>query len=316
MKDQPLVSVVCTAYNHQDYIKETLEGFIVQQTNFPIEVIVHDDASTDNTASIMREYEVKYPHLFRNIYQKENQYSKKVNIWENLFVNYCRGKYIAICEGDDYWTEPLKLQKQVDFLEEHQEYSMTYARVRYYQQSTGQFISVFGCDFNGLKGLLRGNVIPTLSVCFRRHLYIDYSQSIAFDAERWKMADYPLWLYLSAKGDINFQKDIVGVYRILSESVSHSTNIENEIQFVKSYADIKRYYVNRFHVCDKRIIDNIEEQQIVGIFRALIKRRMPLNTMKSLIESCPAATFKIMILKGALYSNFICKILTSFWKRK
>lgn len=86
-----------------------------QKTNFPIEVLIHDDASTDGTQDIIREYEKKYPNIVKPIYQKENQYSKGVKV--SLVYNYsrARGKYIALCEGDDYWTDPYKLQKQVDF---------------------------------------------------------------------------------------------------------------------------------------------------------------------------------------------------------
>ncbi len=111
----PLVSIVCTTFNHGSHIKQTLDSFVMQQCNFPIEVIVHDDASTDNTAAIIKEYAAKYSFI-KPIIQSENQYSKGLNIWGYLFTKEVRGQYIAICEGDDYWIDPLKLQKQVDFL--------------------------------------------------------------------------------------------------------------------------------------------------------------------------------------------------------
>ena len=111
------VSVICIAYNHEAFIKDALEGFVMQKTNFPFEIIVHDDASTDKTPDIIRTYETKYPGLFFNIFQTENQYSKGKGDLDKIVFNTARGKYIAICEGDDYWTDPNKLQKQVDFLE-------------------------------------------------------------------------------------------------------------------------------------------------------------------------------------------------------
>ncbi len=125
-KQKPLVSICCLTYNHAPYIRECLDGFIMQQTSFPFEVLVHDDASTDGTQDIIREYEAKYPDIMKPIYQTENQYSKGVKV--SLTYNFSRaqGKYIALCEGDDYWTDPLKLQKQVDFLESHPECSLTY----------------------------------------------------------------------------------------------------------------------------------------------------------------------------------------------
>jgi len=113
----PLVSITCATYNHEAYIKEALEGFVMQKTSFPFEIIVHDDASTDNTASIIREYEARYPDLFVTIYEAENQYSKGYGDLSRIIYSAVRGKYIAVCEGDDYWTDPYKLQKQVEFLE-------------------------------------------------------------------------------------------------------------------------------------------------------------------------------------------------------
>ena len=123
-KSIPVVSICCVAYNHVHFIRQCLDGFVMQKTNFPFEVLIHDDASTDGTQDIIREYEAKYPDIIKPIYQKENQYSKGVRV--SLVYNYSRvrGKYVALCEGDDYWTDPYKLQKQVDFLEAHPDYVM------------------------------------------------------------------------------------------------------------------------------------------------------------------------------------------------
>ena len=124
----PLVSIICLTYNQAQYIRKTLEGFVMQKTNFPIEILIHDDASTDETADIIREYENKYPQIIKPIYQQENQYSKKVAIGATYIYPKVKGKYIALCEGDDYWIDPLKLQKQVDFLESHLDYALVYTR--------------------------------------------------------------------------------------------------------------------------------------------------------------------------------------------
>lgn len=120
-----MVSVCCLVYNHKPFLRECFDGFVMQKTTFSIEILVHDDASTDHSADIIREYTAKYPDLFKPIYQTENQYSKGVNVLaKNLMRS--KGKYIAICEGDDYWTDPLKLQKQVEFMEEHNDIVVTY----------------------------------------------------------------------------------------------------------------------------------------------------------------------------------------------
>jgi glycosyltransferase involved in cell wall biosynthesis len=122
----PTVSILCACYNHENFIRDTINGFLIQKTNFQFEIIAHDDASTDGTKEILIEYETKYPDIFRNIYQSENQYSKKNGYVGRIQFTAAKGKYIAICEGDDYWTDPLKLQKQVDFLENNPEYVLTY----------------------------------------------------------------------------------------------------------------------------------------------------------------------------------------------
>ena len=115
----PLVSIDCITYNHKQYIRDAIEGFLMQITNFPVEILIHDDASTDGTAEIIREYEKQYPWLIKPVYQTENQYSKHNSFISISKIQYGRalGKYIAFCEGDDYWTDHYKLQKQVDFLE-------------------------------------------------------------------------------------------------------------------------------------------------------------------------------------------------------
>jgi len=123
----PTVSVCVLTYNHEKYIRQTLSGLLMQQTNFSIEILIHDDASTDNTQDIIMEFSNKYPHIFKPVLQKQNQRSIYGGGMNPRF-NYQRanGKYIALCEGDDYWTDPYKLQNQVDFLEKNPQYSICF----------------------------------------------------------------------------------------------------------------------------------------------------------------------------------------------
>lgn len=125
----PLVSVCVITYNHEEYIRQCLDSILMQNVNFPYEILIHDDASPDGTADIIREYEAKYPGVIKPIYQTENQYSQGKSV-EKFNLERARGKYLAFCEGDDYWTDPGKLQKQVDYLEEHLEYIAYVHRVR------------------------------------------------------------------------------------------------------------------------------------------------------------------------------------------
>ncbi|MCF0216744.1 MAG: glycosyltransferase [Fibrobacteraceae bacterium] len=120
--EHPLVSIKCLAFNQEKYIAQTLDGFLMQETDFPFEIIVHDDASTDKTQDILREYQAKYPLILKPVYQKENQYSKRDGSLTRAANAPLKGKYIAECEGDDYWTDPQKLQRQADFLEQNPDY--------------------------------------------------------------------------------------------------------------------------------------------------------------------------------------------------
>ena len=131
-ENEVMVSVCCIAYNHGKYIEQTLQGFVKQITNFRFEVIVHDDASTDNTKSIIQKYVELYPDLFIPMYETENQYSKGqggINI--RIMAPKIRGKYVAYCEGDDYWSDEHKLQKQYEALENNPDCSICVHRVQF-----------------------------------------------------------------------------------------------------------------------------------------------------------------------------------------
>ncbi|MBR3724472.1 MAG: glycosyltransferase [Bacteroidales bacterium] len=136
----PSVSICCLAYNHAPFIRQCLNGFLMQETNFPIEVLIHDDASTDGTDDILREYQAKYPDKIFPIYEEQNKFSQGYRGRMDIEFNYSRakGKYIAYCEGDDYWTDPHKLQRQVDFLESHPDYSICFHRCSHLNNVTGK----------------------------------------------------------------------------------------------------------------------------------------------------------------------------------
>lgn len=214
MKDiEPLVSICCITYNHENYIRDAIEGFLMQKTSFPIEIIIHDDASTDNTAQIIKEYEDKYPDLFCNIFQNENQWSKGGgSIYARFVYPQARGKYIALCEGDDYWTDPLKLQKQVDFLEEntvcaltcHQIYDRIGEKIEHRSIiNDSRFLS------NQEIILARGKITSTLSLVFRKK-YIDNLPNWINKAP---VGDIPLVFFLMIKGKVFCFNDYMGVYR-------------------------------------------------------------------------------------------------------
>lgn len=226
-----LVSIICEVYNHEPYLRECLEGFVMQQTNFLYEILIHDDASTDGSVAIIREYEQKYPHLFKPIYQKENQYSKGVSIWRDIQIPRAQGKYIAICEGDDYWTDPLKLQKQVDILEADEtlmacctDCSVVDNHSALLKEKRG---GVVKGDMQGrynLRDFFRDNhQYPTLSVVYRRAHTREVQQKHAHTINAF-LGDWTLWICLLIYGDMYFLDEVTCAYRINPTSVTHTVN--------------------------------------------------------------------------------------------
>lgn len=173
--ETPMVSVVCATYNQEAYIRQCLEGIMMQKTSFSFEVLINDDASTDNTASIIKEFEIKYPKHIKPIYQKENQYSKGIKIDPNYNIPRAQGKYIAMCEGDDYWIDELKLQKQFDFMENHPECTMCFHNAEIENNLKDKTISHIQIeDREYFSNELFSNwIVPTASMFFRKD-FLDF----------------------------------------------------------------------------------------------------------------------------------------------
>ncbi len=215
-----MVSVCCLVYNHEPFLRECFEGFVMQKTTFPIEILVHDDASTDHSPDIIREYTAKYPNLFKPIYQTENKYSKGIPITAKYQFSRAKGKYIAMCEGDDYWTDPLKLQKQVEFLEEHSDFALCFhARDVIKNDVLEHDESVVENDVWEINEAMY-HYVPTQTVLFR-----NYPNIIP---KKCKSLDVTLWMSLSRFGKFKYIDFNGAVYRIHNGGMwSGSSALEN-----------------------------------------------------------------------------------------
>ena len=255
ISENPMVSICTLTYNQAPYIRQCLEGLLMQKTDFLFEILIHDDASTDGTVAIIQEYEKKYPSIIKPIYQKENQYSKRVNISCTFQYPRAKGKYIALCEGDDYWTDPLKLQKQVDFLENNHEYGMCYTKCRFFYQEEQKYASeAWGGPYEIFSELWDYNSIPTLTTMFSKELFLKYHNEILVHNQGWKMGDYPLWLWFAHESKIKFFKEVTGVYRVLINSVTHNKSIDKNLEFMMSLWDIKEYFNEK---CFQKTVEKI-----------------------------------------------------------
>lgn len=239
-----MVSIICLAYNQARYIRQCLDGFVMQKTNFRYEIIIHDDASTDGTADIIREYESEYPELFVPIYQTTNQYSKGISIGKTFMYPLAKGKYIAECEGDDYWTDPYKLQKQVDFMESHPDYVMCSHRFNQYIEDKKLLEEDDDKDFQGadydLKNLIGGKwLTQTLTLMFRRSaLDLQHFESYGMSM------DIILLYELLRNGKGYCLPDIMAVYRYHGGGVWSEVSL-NQRRLVEFKARLAIYDVER-----------------------------------------------------------------------
>lgn len=258
MNDLPLVSISCITYNHASYIKECIDGFLMQKTNFNFEILIHDDHSTDGTEEIIKEYAKQYPDIIKPLFEKENQYSlgKPTGsvVWN---LPRASGKYIAMCEGDDYWIDPYKLQKQVDIMENNPNCSLVISngislneitKKQYIINPMGD-IKKSGFISPNLV-LLERRLIPTASMFYRK----DQSKMPDF-FRNCPVGDRPLRLWLLSKGDIYYFANPMIMYREQSNgsfgqrvcsSFKYAKDIyDGMIAFYNNYNEFTKYKYNK-----------------------------------------------------------------------
>lgn len=272
INNPPLVAIRCVTYNHEPYIRDALDGFVIQKTNFPFIAIVHDDASTDGTADIIREYADKYPDIIKPIYETENQYSKCDGGLFRMMNKFCldsNAKYTAVCEGDDYWTDPYKLQKQVDFLEAHPDYSMVFASVRlqYENDAPEQTIGFEDRTYSPLE-IYRGWA-PTLTVVFRTVVFESDSMKVFSRIKKPVFGDTTMEMACTTVGKIYGMSDIVGNYRKLPTGASQNL-IKYPYRRLKNCMAISKYLGKDFIEVDKlrfrwRLLSSIKKSLLISL---------------------------------------------------
>jgi glycosyltransferase involved in cell wall biosynthesis len=274
MNKAPMVSVCCITFNHERYIRQCLEGILAQKCDFEYEVLIHDDASTDNTAQIISEYSSQFPNKITAILQVENQYSKGIKPLVHFLFPQAKGKYIAICEGDDYWVDPKKLQKQVSFLETNLDYNFSMGRVDMFIQKSGQL----------RKRKEHIDVNDSESFTVADYLKHPFSQTSTFVFRNG--VEFPDWIYETRAGDqalviiatgdgkIKYHPEILSIYRIHSGGVAQrSSSLEDTLKRVSGFfQNVDTHTQGKYtHILDNRLKKLKAEKQLIEL-----KKKSPL----------------------------------------
>lgn len=261
-----MVSILMPTYNHVKYIGDAIEGVLSQKTEFGIELIIHDDASTDGTTKIVEEYARKNTQIIKLLKEDENQYCKGVFIFDQM-LSHASGKYVALCEGDDYWIDEFKLAKQISFLETHHDYSMCIHNAWQQNEKTKEKTLINTFETEGSYPLEKqvicglGSKFPaTASYVYR----MEYARSFPDEFKLNLVGDYPIRVYNASKGNVYYFMEPMSVYRYLSNG-SYMSNIcehaEKYIEYIQSitklYSIINRYLEFRFDdIYTKKIISD------------------------------------------------------------
>jgi glycosyltransferase involved in cell wall biosynthesis len=246
-KNVALVSVWMTTYNHEKYISDAIEGVVNQKTSFPFELVIGEDKSSDKTREICLRYKELYPDIIKLIINPTNI---------GLISNYnetlqeCNGKYIAYCDGDDYWTDLNKLQKQVDFLEADKSIDMVFTE-KHVQKGQEIFKSERTSEVpdTTFESIILSNMICSPTILIRAEIAKKYSLIVTKTAleRNWLTFDYPLWLEVSMSHRIGFIPEATCVYRIVQDSGSHPDDIVKAYLWDKCLLDIQLYYFRRYN---------------------------------------------------------------------
>lgn len=271
-KQEVAVSVLCVTYNHKDFIAKALDGFLMQKTNFPYEIVVHDDASTDGTREILLQYKEKYPDKIRLILQEENQYSKGTRILPTFLFPEIRGKYAAVCEGDDEWIYEGKLQEQYGLMERNPEISLCVHNAIQRNLETG-------CETYLINGLEEGVIgereiffstkghVPTASFFFRTDCVKKYPQFI-FEAP---VGDDPLRFHCALQGDIYYIDKMwcvrnfmhVGSWNYgMKDKAKKWTYAKSFLKYLKNYSE---YAEGKFDASVRELMEGIGEMAIHAV---------------------------------------------------
>ncbi len=313
--DNPLVSIVVLTYNHEKFIQQALDGILMQKVNFNYEIIIGEDCSTDRTREIVFAYAKKYPDRIKVVTSEKNigQINNEIRT-----IKKCNGKYLAFCEGDDYWVDNLKLQKQVDFLEKNEDYGMVHTDANHFDQKKQKLIRDFnksnsihipsGEIFSRL--LKNFYFIKTATVMVRKEVLLNAFDYRRCQDKQWLLTDLAIWLEIAAKSKVKYFDETMATYRLLEESESRTKDWKKLLRFRLSVFDIRYYYWGKYSQDPdiKKKLDRVYYNTMIsGAFR-MSNLEIAKNAVKCMKEKSMKITIKqkikyLFLLLADLFSN-------------
>ena len=252
---KPLCSVFIFTYNQESLISQTIESILEQQTDFPFEIILAEDFGTDKTKEICIGFQKKHPEKIKVIAMDENVGMMR-NYHENL-LNHAKGKYVAQCAGDDYWCDKLKLQKQVEFLENNLDYGLIHSSLCVLDVDSGSKKEMIKFDLDeGLKDFFFENKIAALTACFRLDIFKQYCNEINPLKQNWHSEDYPMWLYFAGHTKIKVLEEVTAVYRVYADSLSRPKDLNKFLFRIKTRLKFRKFFLN-YYKMDKAFCNDI-----------------------------------------------------------
>ena len=247
-----ILTIFCLTYNHEKYIRKTLEGFVNQKTTFDYNIIIHDDASTDKTQEIINEFVKKYPRKFIIIFQKENQYSKGVDITNKFILPMINSKYIAICEGDDYWCDENKIQLQIEYMESNPNCSLCVHNTLFINENGTSLQKTFNDIGKSTKisveELIMKNICQTSS-----YLYKSEFKYLPENFQVPGVGDSPLRLWLALHGEVYYIDKVMSCYRIgganswsMSIKRDKDRQVKHNLHMINFYNNVNQYTNYKF----------------------------------------------------------------------
>ncbi len=281
----PVVSICSTAYNLESCIAEAIDSFLMQETNFPFEILLRDDCSTDKTAEIIKEYASRYPQLIKPVYEKENTYSQGIKPMLQL-IKIAKGKYIATCDADDYWTDTLKLQKQVDFLLKNPLYygcfhdcMIIYEGEKSNQKQHLRIGNRKIAEEVDLISIIDENNIDSSSIMFRNFIGEIPKYWIKTSKD-----DYALMVLIAEQGKIKYLPEVMSAYRIHDGSIWSSQNqMHKEKENIKFYTLLQEHFTNDSHAL--KAITRKRKYVYYSISRKFVYKKQRLKSLYYILLS-------------------------------